>query len=67
MNLRAIQGAKETWALERNKTPNDVPTDGDLFGPDKYLREKPVCPRDGIYTLGKVSEKPTCSVPGHTW
>jgi hypothetical protein len=29
MNLRAIEGAKATWALENHKTTNDVPTDLD--------------------------------------
>jgi len=22
--------------------------------------------KEGVYTLGPVSEKPTCSIPGHT-
>jgi hypothetical protein len=67
MNLRAIEGAKATWALENRKTTNDVPTDADLFGADRYIRDKPQCPRNGTYTLGKVGEKPTCSVRGHTY
>ncbi len=67
VNLRAIEGAKLNWALENRKTTNDVPTDADLFGEDRYIREKPQCPENGIYGLGRVSEKPTCSVRAHTY
>jgi hypothetical protein len=42
-----------------------MPTDADVFGPDKMIREKPVCPAGGIYTLRSVGENPTCSIPGH--
>ena len=55
-NLRAIQGAKETWILEQNKTTNDIPLDSDLFGPALYIREKPQCMMGGKYTLGKVGD-----------
>lgn len=64
-NLKTIDGAKGYWALEMKKGDTAVPTDADLFGPDKAIREKPRCPADGTYTLGSVSEKPTCSSPGH--
>ena len=67
-NLKQIEGAKATWALEANKTPTDTPTDSDLFGPTAYIREKPACPAGGTYVVGTVGEKPRCSVgrPGHT-
>jgi hypothetical protein len=65
MNRRAIEGAKATWALENRKTTNDVPTDSDLFGRDRYIRKKPQCPKKGVYTLGRVGENPKCSVLGH--
>jgi hypothetical protein len=64
MNLRAMDGAKRTWALENRKSETDVPTDADLFGPNKYMGQKPACPANGIYTLNSVSEKPACSVHG---
>jgi competence protein ComGC len=67
MNLRAIEGATATWALEHKKTQNDTPTAADLFGPDKYMRETPVCPAGGTYTLRPPSEKPTCSIPEHAY
>ena len=65
-NLRDIQQAKQTWALDERKMTNDVPTDKDLFGPDKALINKPLCPNGGVYTLGAVGERPRCSVPGHS-
>jgi hypothetical protein len=63
-NLRQIQAAKNEWALEKGKTPGDVPTGYDLtpyFQSGKF----PVCPAGGTYTIGAVSNAPTCSVPGH--
>ena len=65
-NLRAIDGAAATWALENSKDTNALPTDADLFGPSLYLREKPTCLAGGTYTLGPVGQKPRCSIPGHT-
>ena len=63
-NLKAIEGAKGYWALLMKKQPTDVPTDADIFGPDKAIREKPQCPAGGIYTLNAVSNLPSCSVHG---
>jgi len=65
-NLKQIEGAKGTWALENRKDLNAIPTDTDLFGVNKYFREKPICPQGGTYTIGSVAEKPRCSIPGHT-
>ena len=64
-NLKAIEGAKGIWALEMKKTDADVPTDADLFGPDKNISTKPSCPAGGTYDLRAVSEKPTCSTSEH--
>ena len=62
-NLRQIDAAKQQWALENNKTANDVPTEEDLL---PYLRNDfPVCPSGGTYTIGAVGVPPTCSYPGH--
>lgn len=60
-NLKQIDGAKEQWALELRKTTNDVPTWTDLIGTDKYIKNTPVCPSNGIYKLNKVGDPPTCS------
>ncbi len=64
-NLKAIEGAKATWALETRKTDADVPADADLFGPGKPIDPKPLCPGGGNYDLKAVSEKPTCTMPDH--
>src|SRR6187431_60023 len=68
-NLRQIDGAKQTWALEQKKVNTDTPVDTDLFGATVYIREKPPCPANGTYTLGTVAVKPTCSLSasGHTF
>ena len=68
-NLRQIDGAKQTWALEKKKVNTDTPDDTDLFGATVYIREKPPCPANGTYSLGIVSAKPTCSLSasGHTF
>jgi prepilin-type N-terminal cleavage/methylation domain-containing protein len=67
-NLKQIDGAKNTWALEQKKVNSDLPVDTDLFGVTQYIREKPACPANGAYSLGVVSDKPTCafSTVGHT-
>jgi len=64
-NLKTIEFTKSIWALENKKGDADVPTDADLFGPTKEISRKPDCPANGTYTIGAVSEKPTCSVPDH--
>ncbi len=66
-NLRTMDGAKATWALEQKKNNSDVPTDADLFGPTSYIREKPSCPAGGTYSLNQVDAKPTCTVPDHAF
>jgi hypothetical protein len=66
--LLSIQGAKEAWMSEYHGTTNDVPPDSDLFGAiPALLREKPICPAGGIYTIGKVGAKARCSVAGHSF
>jgi len=67
-NLKQMDGAKNTWALEQKKVNTDTPGDADLFGATLYIRDKPGCPANGTYTLGQVQDKPTCSqaANGHT-
>jgi prepilin-type N-terminal cleavage/methylation domain-containing protein len=67
MNLRAIEGAKATWALEAKKNNADVPTDADLFGSDKYISTKPSCPANGQYNINDVATKPSCTVAEHVY
>ena len=65
-NLKTIQGVKGQWALEMKKGDADTPTDNDLFGPGKYIDNKPSCPANGTYNIGSVSENATCTTPDHT-
>ena len=63
-NLRQIDGAKEQWALEKNKKTGDAVTEADVA---QYIRNGfPVCPQGGHYTIGSVGENPQCSIPGHS-
>lgn len=66
-NLRAIEGAKATWALEQKIGTGAVPADTDLFGAASYIRDKPSCPASGSYELKAVDARPTCTVPDHTF
>jgi prepilin-type N-terminal cleavage/methylation domain-containing protein len=61
-NLKQIQGAKATWALENKKVDTDTPADTDLFGNTQYIRTKPQCPGGGTYTLNNVATDPACSL-----
>src|SRR5215469_2927847 len=65
-NLRLIDGAKEAWAQEHQKTNSDIPAWADLkpyFG--RSGGEILECPSGGTYTVGRIDQKPTCSIPGH--
>ena len=63
-NLRQIDGAKNEWALENNKTNGTPVTEADI---KPYLKldiagNLPKCPAGGTYTIGPVGEPPTCSL-----
>jgi len=64
-NLRQIDAAKQTWALENKSATNNTPTVQELTG---YLKTDPGvfrCPAGGTYTINKVGEPPTCSIQKH--
>ena len=67
-NLKQVDGAKATWALEMKKSVGDTPVDSDLFGATLYVKDKPECPGGGTYDLLTVAEKVTCtlSTAGHS-
>ena len=71
-NLKQIEGAKATWALETKQTTTATPVDADLFGSTGYIRTNPSCPAGGddyVTTVGNVGARPTCSKgssDGHT-
>jgi len=63
-HLRELDGAKQQWALEKNKNVDAVPTEKDLL---PYLKGGvfPVCPDGGTYVINSVEALPTCTVAGH--
>src|SRR5258706_7846730 len=49
-NLKQIDGAKATWALEQKKNNSDTPVVSDVYGATSYIRDEPGCPGGGTYT-----------------
>ena len=66
-NLKQIEGAKATWALEQKKTSTDTPALTELYGATNYIRDQPVCPANGAYTIDQVQNKPTCPNAATMW
>jgi prepilin-type N-terminal cleavage/methylation domain-containing protein len=66
-NMKQIEGAKATWALEMKKSNADVPGDADLYGANAYIRIEPQCPAANVdYTHVAVGTQTTCpNVGGH--
>ena len=64
-NLRMIDGAKQQWALEKQKSAGALFTPADIA---PYLPNKtvPACPAGGVYSLNPVGLAPICNIPGHT-
>jgi prepilin-type N-terminal cleavage/methylation domain-containing protein len=61
-NLRQIDAAIQTWALEKKKGPSAPVTEADVT---PYLKNKAICPAGGTsfansYTLSNVSSEPIC-------
>ena len=65
-NLKQIDGAKQTWALENKQVGTATPATTDLYGATLYIRDTPACPANGTYAVLAVDVKPTCSIAGHT-
>ena len=65
-NLKQIDGAKQTWALENKQVGTATPAASALYGATLYIRDTPSCPANGTYTEGAVDTKPTCTIGGHT-
>jgi hypothetical protein len=69
-NLRQIDGAKESWALENKKSAGEPLTAADEKQINRYIKgeEGPKCPAGGNYIYGNVGEAPKCSllIDGHS-
>ncbi len=61
-NLTKIDGAKEQWALENNKTTGDTPADTDLYGAASYIKKEPECPSGGTYAIEPIGTDPSCTL-----
>lgn len=61
-NQRNIEAAKEQWALETGHAEGDAVAWADIL---PYLRNQPVCPAGGIYTLENVGTGCYCAI--HDW
>lgn len=65
-NLRALDGAKEQWAMDMKKNTGDACVQADLMpaAGTTYLKSWPVCPAGGNYTVAPVGTNPACSYGG---
>ena len=66
-NLLVIGNAKELWAAEHDRglRTKDPLTRTDIRPYFDNQQMWPKCPSGGVYTIGKVSEPPTCTIKGH--
>jgi len=60
-NLAKIDGAKEQYALEENKSNGDAAGFDVLVGQTLYIKKTPKCPSSGTYTEGAIGTDPGCS------
>ena len=61
-NMKQIEGAKATWAMEEKKVAGAAVTGTDIYGATSYIRTAPLCPASGTYTIGNVDVRPICSL-----
>jgi prepilin-type N-terminal cleavage/methylation domain-containing protein len=55
-NLKQIDGAINTWALERQKVNGDAVDSNELFGNTNYIKSVPSCPAGGVYAYHSVGD-----------
>ncbi|MDQ6633071.1 MAG: hypothetical protein M3Y82_15170, partial [Verrucomicrobiota bacterium] len=61
-DLKAIDAAKQMWAMKGYKKAKDIPTEAEL---SLLINSFPVCPARGTVEIGAVNDLPRCSVAGH--
>jgi hypothetical protein len=66
-NLRWIQQWKQQWGADHGNDSNAIPSETDLIVYCHHGTNFPTCPSGGTYTLGPLSQPPTCSLgkPDH--
>jgi general secretion pathway protein G len=60
-NLKQIEAAKEQWCMDTRAASTATPNATDLFGSTAYVKNTPVCPSGGTYTIGNMATRPTCN------
>ena len=60
-NLKQIEAAKEQWAMDTRAASTATPAASDLYGTTAYVKNTPVCPSGGTYTIGNLATRPTCN------
>jgi prepilin-type N-terminal cleavage/methylation domain-containing protein len=65
-NLKQLEGAVATWALENKKTAAATVASTDIIGTDKYIKVMPLCPAGGTYVYSPIDTRPTCNIANHT-
>ncbi len=63
-NLKAVDAAKEQWAMDNKKSTGDAVTMADIAASGQYLKSTPTCPSGGTYTVANVGTNPSCSTGG---
>jgi prepilin-type N-terminal cleavage/methylation domain-containing protein len=63
-NLRAIDAAKDQWAMETRRRTGDRARRSAI---NQYIKGglTPKCPAEGIYRYGPVAFPPSCNIPDH--
>src|SRR5256885_5012746 len=61
-NLKQMDGSKAAGALARTKATSDTRMPSDLCGANAYIRDKPLCPGRGTYTIAALDTTVSCSL-----
>jgi prepilin-type N-terminal cleavage/methylation domain-containing protein len=63
-NLKQIDAAKEQYMIDNKVTtcPSTVST---YVGATSYIKNTPVCPAGGTYTVNDATTNPACDQSGH--
>src|SRR5438034_8590105 len=60
-NLNQIETAKDHRATDTRAASTATPETTDLYGTTAYVKNTPVCPSGGTYTIGNLATRPTCN------
>jgi prepilin-type N-terminal cleavage/methylation domain-containing protein len=66
-NLSQIESAKQIWGVENAKKDGDIPSEADLVGSGRYIKQMPLCAAGGTYSFNAIGATATCTVAGHSY